>query len=94
MTRGNFLGKGRPIVKYTDTLRSSVPKTAEPIEMPFGLWARMGPMNHMLDGDPEVLKEFAMVTNFSLTLGYNFGCIIASDMLFDSRVGFRGQAIR
>jgi len=51
-------------------------------------------MNHMLDGDPEVLKEFAMVTNFSLSLGYNFGCIIASDMLFDSRVGFRGQAIR
>jgi len=27
-------------------------KDAEPIEMPFGLWARMGPMNHVLDGDP------------------------------------------
>jgi len=24
-------------------------KTAEPIEMPFGLWARMGPQNHVLD---------------------------------------------
>jgi len=28
-------------------------KTAEPIEMPFGLWARMGPGNHMLDGSPD-----------------------------------------
>ena len=25
-------------------------KTAEPIEMPFGLWVRMVPKNHKLDG--------------------------------------------
>jgi len=25
-------------------------KTAESIEMPFGLWARMGPSNHVLEG--------------------------------------------
>ena len=25
-------------------------KTAEPIEMPFGLWTRIGPRNHVLDG--------------------------------------------
>ena len=31
------------------TLVSSA-KTAEPIEMPFGLWARMGRRNHVLDG--------------------------------------------
>jgi len=37
-------------VKYRDTLRSSVQKTAEPIEIPFGLWARMDPRNHVLDG--------------------------------------------
>ena len=49
--RGNFEGgKGRPIVKYRDTLRSSVQKTAEPIEMPFGLWAWMGPRNRVLHG--------------------------------------------
>jgi len=29
---------------------SSPAKTAEPIEMPFGLWARMDPRNHVLDG--------------------------------------------
>jgi len=48
---GAILGdKGRPIVKYSDTLQSSVQKTAQPIEMPFGLWVRMAPMNHKLDG--------------------------------------------
>jgi len=25
-------------------------KTAEPIEMPFGMWTRVGPRNHVLDG--------------------------------------------
>ena len=25
-------------------------KTAEPMEMPFSLWARKGPRNHVLDG--------------------------------------------
>ena len=28
-------------------------KTAEPIEMPFGMWARVGPDNHVLDGGPD-----------------------------------------
>jgi len=39
--------KGRPIVKYRDTLRLSVQKKAESIKMPFGLWARMGPGKHV-----------------------------------------------
>ena len=25
-------------------------KTAEPIDIPFGVWARVGPSNHVLDG--------------------------------------------
>ena len=43
--------EGHPIVKYRNT---AVPcrKTAEPIEMPFGLWAWMGRRNHVLDGGP------------------------------------------
>jgi len=28
-------------------------KTAEPIEMPLGLKTRVGPGNHVLDGDPD-----------------------------------------
>jgi len=48
-------GKGRFIVKYRDTAVSSA-KTAEPIEMPFGLWTRIGPRNHALDrgSDPHI----------------------------------------
>jgi len=37
-------------------------KTAEPIEMPFGLWAGMGPRNHVLVGSPEMLRDVAMAT--------------------------------
>ena len=52
-------------------------KTAEPIEMPFGLWAWMGPRNHVLDGNAEVLRNVAMATNF----GTQF--TITSSMAFD-----------
>ena len=57
-------------------------KTAEPIEMPFGLWAWMGRRNHALGGGPAVLRDFAMATNFGTQfattgfLCYNFGCVI------------------
>ena len=68
-------------------------KSAEPIKIMFGLWARMGPRNHLLDGSPQVLRDVAMTTNFGtlfaitgfwLSVGYNFGCMIAGDTLFDS----------
>jgi len=55
----------------------------------------------VLDGDPGVLRDVAMATNlmtqFAITgfVGYNFGCMMASNMLFASRGEFfRGQAIR
>jgi len=56
----------------------------------------MGRRNHVLDGGPAVLREVAMATNFGTQfaitgfVGYNFGCMIASDTLFDSRGGFSG----
>ena len=31
------------------------------------------------------LREVAMATTFWLSMGYNFSCMIASDMVFDSR---------
>ena len=34
------------------------------------------------------LRDVAMATPFCLSMGYNFGCMIASDTLFDSRGGF------
>jgi len=36
-------------------------KTAEPIEMPFGLRARMGSRNHILDGGPNPPCERAIL---------------------------------
>jgi len=50
MRRGNIEEKGaahRPL-EYTYILRWAVTctETAEPIEMPFGLWHRMSPENH------------------------------------------------
>jgi len=42
----------------------------------------------VLDGNPHVLRDVAMATNFWLSVGYNFGCMIASDTLFDSTGGF------
>jgi len=33
-----------------------------------------------------------MATTFWLLLGYNLGCVIASDTVFDSRGGFLSQA--
>jgi len=44
-------------------------KTAEPIKMPFGLWARMDPRNHVLDEGPEVLTDVAMEANFETQFG-------------------------
>jgi len=38
-------------------------ETVEPIVMPFGFWARIGPRNHVLWG-PQVLRDVAMATNF------------------------------
>jgi len=50
MGSGNFeRGNWRTIVKYGNTLRSSVQKMAAPIEVQFWLWARMGEGNHVLD---------------------------------------------
>ena len=54
MGRGNSEG-GRSVI---------CAKTAEPIEMPFGLWAAIGRRNHVLDGGPAVLRNVAMTTNF------------------------------
>jgi len=46
-------------------------KTAEPIETPFGLWARMGRRNRALDGGTAMLRDIAMATNFSRQFAIN-----------------------
>jgi len=37
-------------------------------------------------------REVAIATTVWLPSGYNFGCVIASDTLFDSRGGFLGSS--
>ena len=36
------------------------------------------------------LKDVAMATDFSLSMGHNFCCMTASNTMFDSRGGFSG----
>ena len=38
------------------------------------------------------LRDVAMATPFCLSMGYNFGCMIASNTLFDSKGGFSGSS--
>jgi len=54
-------------------------KTTETIEMLFGLWAGMGPRNHVLDGGPAVLRHVAMATNFGTKIAINWLCMNDSD---------------
>jgi len=85
--------KGHPIVKYRDTLRSSVQKWLNQSRCRLGCglgWAQ----GIVLDGGPEVLRDVAMATIFWLSMGYNFGCVIANGRYLILGVGFRGQAIR
>jgi len=89
-------GKGSPIVKYRDTLRSSVQKRLNRSICRLGCGLRLA-KEYVLDGSPQMLKDVAMAVNFRtqfaitnffwLSMGYTFGCI-AIDTLFDSRGGF------
>ena len=38
------------------------------------------------------LRDVAMTTTFWLLMGYNFGCVIGSDVLIDSTGGFSGSS--
>jgi len=60
MGRGILRGKGRPIVKYRETLRPSVQRRKKLIETLFRLWAEIGPRNHVLDvgSDPHGKEQF------------------------------------
>jgi len=54
--KGNFLGEGRPVVKYRDSVVSCA-KTAEPIKMPFGLWTWVAPRKHVLNWEGAIFRE-------------------------------------
>jgi len=47
--------------------------------MPFGLLARMGRRNRVLDGRPQVLRDVVMATNFGIKIAINWLCVNDSD---------------
>jgi len=55
-----------------------------------GVWV-VGQQNADI-ADTLHLRDIAMDTTFWLSMGYNLGCMIASDTLFDSRSGFSGSS--
>jgi len=79
------------VVSQSVTLVSPA-KTAKPIEMPFRLWARMGPRNRVLGGGPEVLRDVAMATNFGTKIAMTgFMWTIATRLLVMEGVWVVGQ---
>jgi len=91
MARGNVEGgKGHPIVKYRDTLWSPVRKQLNRSRYRLGCGSD-GPQVSYVRWGPTVLRDVAMASNFWMQfaingfVGHNFGCMTASDMLFDSR---------
>jgi len=55
--RAILRGKGASRCKVWGPSAVICAKTAEPIEMPFRLWARMGPRNHTLEGGSDSHKK-------------------------------------
>ena len=92
MGRGNSEGgKGHPIVKCRDTA-VICEKMAEPIEIPFGLWAQMSRRNHCVRWGSSNAEGLWHGNQFWDAICYNnwFCCMIASVAVFDSRGGFWG----
>jgi len=79
MGNGNFeRGKGRPIVKYRDTLRSPVRIRLKRSRCCLGCglgWAA----GIMLDRGTAVLKDVAMATNFGTKIAINRHCANNND---------------
>ena len=53
-------------------------KTAEPIEMPFGLWLGLA-QGIVRGGSLYVLRDVAMATNFGTKMAINWLCVNDSD---------------
>jgi len=62
-------GKGGANYKVWEPYAVSCAKTAKPKETPFGMWIRVGPRKHVLDGS-EHWRHLANTTEPSLCGGY------------------------
>ena len=50
-------------------------KTDEPIEIPFGLWTRVGPMNHVLDSGADPPFEWAVLSRVTTLPGKSWNLL-------------------
>jgi len=64
-------GKGCPIVKYMNTLRSSAQKRLNRSRCHLGCGLGCARRNRVLDGGPPVLRDVAMATNFGTNIAIN-----------------------
>ena len=64
-------GKGHPIVKYRDTLRTFVQKQLNRSTCRLGCGRR----NHVLDGGRKELRDVAVATNFGTEIAINWLCV-------------------
>jgi len=77
MRRGSFEGKGASCGEVVERSAVTRAKMAEPVEMPFGMWTRLGPRNHVFDGahwrhlantvEPSVFGSDAALYQITLT---------------------------
>jgi len=70
---------GQSVCLYRSVIRVSPAKTAEQVETPFGLWAWIGPRNHVLYGSADVLRDIAMATNFGTKIAISWLGVNDSD---------------
>ena len=86
-------GEGASYCKVWEQSAVNCAKTAEPIEIPFGLWSWMGSRNHALDGNAVVLRDVAMATNFATKIAITdfVGMIATRQLVMD---GFKWLADR
>jgi len=66
---GAMFGERAPIVKYTEFLLSAVQKTVEPIDLPFGLWTRLGQRKHKFNALVRWRRNVAITTEPSVCCG-------------------------
>jgi len=59
--KGQFWGKGSPIVKYMDFLPWAVQKGLISVDMPFGMLDWVDPSNRVLDEDIDLVWEWAIL---------------------------------
>ena len=77
---GHFWGEGASHYNVWGHSAVICAKTAEPNQMPFGLWAGTDCRSHVLDNGPAVLRDVAVATNFGTQFAVTGFWVITLDV--------------